>query len=1190
MFLKRLDVLGFKSFADRIELDIVPGVTAVVGPNGSGKSNISDAIRWVLGEQSAKSLRGAKMEDVIFAGSETRKAVNFCEVALTLDNSDGALPVDFSEVSVTRRVYRNGDSEYLVNGQSVRLRDVSELFMDTGVGKEAYSIIGQGRIEEILSTKSEDRRGVFEEAAGIVKFKARRKEAERKLLEAEQNVIRVRDILFELKNQLEPLRQKAELENKYQSLRERLVTLQISVLVAEIDELLQKRTAAADRLAVLQNELAAALSKESDNAASLAELRGSMNELDQALQGVHNRLVTATSGVEQCEADRRVAFERQEHAIAALEELHATREKLQQEVESVNLESIQEDIRAEQLQERISSLKQELDAKLSGLDSQSVILALRGQVNEARTQLIESMRQQASDRNELSKIDNTTLLNLKRLERVEMELAQLNADAGAARNEAKDLELARVAILEERTRLEQSITVLQDMVVQKKEQVNAASKRERDLENLRLELKSRLHTLQDLQKDLEGYAGGPKAVLQGTRQNHLRGIRGSVADLVRVKPEHQLGIETALGASLQHIVVETEEQARQAIEWLKKRQLGRATFLPISTIRGRKMPPHDVQMVKTASGFVGVAADLVEVDKVYQNIMDSLLGTVILARSLPEANTIARILMHRVRIVTLGGDVVNAGGSMTGGSVSRRGAGILGRAQEIQELTNRLQDSSTQLATISQQRIANEQDHDECVHQLQHAEAKLRSFDVRLRALEADETALRHRIDANSGRESALELERHDLSQEIVDFQKASDELRVKLELDAQQIAAIEAQTTDLEQQIVQHESSEAGRSDVLTDLRVKLAGAQEASRANAETRERLASRLASLNEELARLQSDEKRLLGRISDLRLQLETYQQEGLLAQSIREQLQVEADSLRKGRSESLQAVDDREKLLARAAAERRGVEERLHAHELTQSRLAIELESKVAELSQDYNLGLELARERFSLAQPLTAARSGVASLKRDIEGLGTVSVGAMDEYERLMERFTFLSAQEADLADAQAQLRALIVDIDREMAHRFLETFEAVRGHFASVFSSLFGGGRADISLVDQSQPLTTGIEIVAEPAGKKMQALSLLSGGERALTALALLFAILKIKPVPFCILDEVEAALDEANVTRFADYLHAFSHQTQFIVITHRRGTMEAADVLYGVTMQESGVSKLVSVRVLDEEQVSA
>ncbi len=1190
MFLKRLDVLGFKSFADRTEVTVVPGVTAVVGPNGSGKSNIADAIRWVLGEQSARSLRGAKMEDVIFAGSQNRRALNFCEVSLTLDNAEGKLPVSYAEVTVTRRVYRNGDSEYLLNRQVCRLRDISELFMDTGVGREAYSIIGQGRIEEILSTRSEDRRGIFEEAAGIVKFKTRRKEAERKLSDASQNVTRVKDILAELEDQLEPLRERAERAIAYQSLSESYRRLHIGVLTAEAAHLQSRshdlQLAVDEQQTALQNDHAHLNEIEQQ----VNEKRSVLEQVEQALEQANRELLAVTETYEQAEAERRVAMVKQDAALTALEDLKKRHEEVEQQLEQLEHAIAAADDKRSASELRVAKRRVALEQALMNSDEQGVMRALKERTQEARSTLIERMREQANLNNAKRALEGErTALERRRV--------RLREEAEVLLTQWEEAQRHHVRLQEEARQDEQTYALYHEELMKCREkQCEEAEKRRivqsrmTELEQERVSVRSRLGVLEDLQNDLEGFSAGAKAALVAARTQKLEGIHGAIADLVEVPEAYQLAIETALGASVQHIVTERERDARNAIDYLKRRQLGRATFLPVEVIKARRIPPQELQRVQSSSGFVGIASDLLSVKPSFKSVIDSLLGNVIVVRTLPEANAIARVLSYRYRIVTEQGDIVNAGGSMTGGSVGRRGTPILGRTREIETLRARAQENKSALDEL----VRTLKDHDESIEVLlsdeKRATEQLGEFTQHAANRQRDIERAKNTCGFLEERRTAQSNEELQLERESEEIEIKHNALADKLRLLDEQVVLAESVVTAVEAEAETIQAEFAGRNEELTAQRVSLAEEEQTFLYDQSECLRLMEERSRYVTNKDRMFQEISRAIALLSELQSTLKNLEKDSGGIASAREQRQSTLTELRENRVQRFEELSLLESEMDRIREQRARAEQRLHASELSRSRVDTELEARLGTLRDDYGLGYELASERYPLDEPLAQAKARHGELKRTLDTFGEVSLGAAEEYERVLERYTFLLDQEGDLESARMQLGTLIAEIDDEMAKRFKETFDEVRRHFQGVFQSLFGGGQADLFLVDENTPLTCGIEVIAEPPGKKMQTLSLLSGGERALTALALMFAILRVKPVPFCVLDEVEAALDEANVSRFASYLREFSTHTQFVVITHRRGTMESADVLYGVTMQDSGVSKLVSVRVLEEEPIEA
>ncbi|GIP36769.1 chromosome partition protein Smc [Paenibacillus sp. J31TS4] len=1186
MFLKRIELAGFKSFADKTELEFVQGITAVVGPNGSGKSNISDGIRWVLGEQSARSLRGGKMEDVIFAGSDARKAVNYGEVSLTLDNSDNALGLDFSEVTVTRRVHRSGDSEYFINRQSCRLKDITELFMDTGIGKEAYSIIGQGRIEEILSTKSEDRRGIFEEASGIVKYKSRKKEAEKKLNETEQNLLRIHDLVSELEDQIEPLRLQSEKAIRYKQLKEVLKKSEISLYVYQIEEIHRNWSAMKQRLEELKTEQMELASVVNQHDAYLERHRWETRRLEQELQQLQESLLTISAEFEKCEGQGEVLRERKKH-------LASTRAQLEQTIGSQEERiGTRRDDLAETKQKIVTVSQQLEDCRDQLTEEEEKLLGVNGGISSEaeethKAELLDALNAIAQSRNELRYAEQQLEAVARREGRLEGELAKWAEEKDKLASRRTELEASKERVGGELTHIRERYAELVQSLKAKSASLEQSQLAVRREEQRRDALLSRKDTMKEMQDDYDGFQHGVKEVLKAAkRPDGLRGIHGAVAELVTVPAEIELAVETALGGALQNIVVENEADGRTAIAFLKKRQSGRATFLPLDVIRGRSVSDHDLRAVEGQPGFVGVAAELVRFDDKYRNIFSSLLGTVIIAETLEDANRIAAKCQYRFRVVTREGDVVNPGGSMTGGSQHRKTTSLLGRQRQIEELTREIAQADKQLAALQEQ-----------TRQLRQQLAAENEELERLR-----EEGERKRIEEQQYAAELAPLAKEAQKNEELsalyeqDQEALEDEKRQLLarrtEAEAQ-LAAMERREKELQQAIrdaeLARKASESAKEELvgqMTELKVQAAS--------------LAQEKQSLVEQYKRLQADHGQAESELEMNRRLLEqviadseTNEKESLMQAEQLNDLKSKKQSClekteykRAERAEWAKTLEEEENKTRTQRNQLKKVEEELHQTEVRLNRSDVELDNLLNKLAEDYELSYEMAKDKYPLPEDVTATQATVKELKRQITALGDVNLGAIEEYSRVNERYEFLSEQKADLTEAKTTLYHVIREMDEEMSRRFRTTFEAIRSHFVIVFAKLFGGGRADLILSDPSSPLDTGIEIVAQPPGKKLQNLQLLSGGERALTAIALLFSILRVKPVPFCVLDEVEAALDEANVSRFAEYLREFSHVTQFIVVTHRKGTMEEADVLYGVTMEEGGVSKLVSVKLEQEE----
>ncbi|NGQ93896.1 chromosome segregation protein SMC [Brevibacillus sp. SYP-B805] len=1185
MYLKRLELAGFKSFADRTEMEFVPGVTAVVGPNGSGKSNVSDSIRWVLGEQSAKSLRGAKMEDVIFAGSDTRKPVNFAEVTLTLDNSDRALNLEYSEVSVTRRVYRSGESEYFINKRPCRLKDITELFMDTGLGKEAYSIIGQGKIEEILSTKAEDRRGIFEEAAGIVKYKTRKREAEKKLEETEQNLVRIHDIVNEINEQIGPLREQAETARTYKELRRQLTEHEVALYVQQIETTHAKWGEASRQVELLREELLRYGTEASKREADLEQAKHRVNEIDQSIEELQQVLLSVSEEVEKMEGQREVWKERMRNLAANRQQTMEQMHRITEKQHATDAQLAEEMRRAEETKRRM----EEAQSALAAAENQfaAAVQTLTDDVDRLKGDYFEKLNEMANLRNEMRHHEQQIQTNQARLARLTQEKERLDAEEAARQEKLagyhaalQEIDAAIQAALDEYKQLLEAVKDGQA-------RLEAARQEQRRLEQKREACKSRLDLLREMQHEFAGFQQGVKEILKA-RENGFHGIHGAVAELVTVPEKYETAVEVALGGALQNVVVENEAAGRDAIAYLKKHNAGRATFLPLDVIRPRQLQPEDRRLIEREAGVVGVASALVSFEERYRSIIESLLGNVIVTENLEQANKVARACGYRYRVVTLEGDIVNAGGSMTGGALKKNTANLLGRGRQAEELEAEMASLEEQIAAISDALV--------------RMQAELREQEQKQDGLRTQGETLRLKEQEIKGHLQQAEAEGRSLadrlqlvSQDMDGLAREIEEANGKLSELAERLVELEAEEKGLHDAIA---AAEARRQEQLTHKEEINERITSLKVLDAQTTQEHQSRL----EQIERLKEQRQALQREWEELNSTLTELDQLEAGNDSVGQQLEAKINELRQDKERVAGLIQERrvdrahlynqqEQAELETKEIRRQVkmvEEKLHQEEVKVNRFDVELDNLLNKLSEEYELSYDLAKAKYPPKGEIASEQQIVASLKREIVALGTVNLGAIEEYERLAERQQFLSSQEADLNEAKAMLYQVIAEMDVEMSRRFKETFEQIQVQFRDVFVQLFGGGRADLILTDPDKLLETGIEIVAQPPGKKLQNLALLSGGERALTAMALLFAILRVKPVPFCVLDEVEAALDEANVVRFAEYMRAFSKETQFICVTHRKGTMESADVLYGITMQEGGVSKIVSVRLEDTHKL--
>ncbi|MGM0886634.1 MAG: chromosome segregation protein SMC [Bacillota bacterium] len=1182
MFLKRLDVVGFKSFAEKISIDFVPGVTAVVGPNGSGKSNVTDAVRWVLGEQSAKSLRGAKMEDIIFSGSDTRKALNFAEVSLTLDNETNSLPIDFHEVSVTRRVYRSGESEFFINNQGCRLKDIIDLFMDSGLGREAFSIISQGKVEEILSSKAEERRVIFEEAAGVLKYKTRKRKAESKLTETQDNLNRVHDILHELEGQVEPLKIQSSLAKEFLAKKDELEQIEVALTVYEIEELYEKWEKLSQELEKhneMEQQMAGQLQ---DREAHLKKLRDSLATLETSINGLQEILLNASEELEKLEGRKEVLKERKKNAVQNKSQLEKAIVEGEAAVERLSLQKERETEILHALNLEVKGISETLHEKQKSLGLfNSDIEAL---IEAKKSDYIEWLNKQASAKNEKQYL-------LQQLAQQEHKNAKLDMENEKFLTERMDITAKKMEysqLMDNMTKqLEEHVTYFRNQ----QNKLNAAKdtyqKQETTLYKayqFLQQAKSRKELLEEMEDDYAGFFQGVKEVLKA--KETLRGIEGAVAELIKVPKEYETAIETALGGAMQHIVVEREEHAREAISFLKKNRYGRATFLPLSVIKAREISANQLSMLKSHSAFVGTGSSLIQYDDRHAAIAENLLGTVIITTDLKGANDLAKMMQHRFRFVTLEGDIVNPGGSMTGGALKQKTTSLLSRKTELEELQQKLaamEVKTNQLEKQVKQLKVDVGVQEQTLEQTRKTGERLRlqeqTLKGELREVELQERNVNERL-------HLYDLDKNSYLEEQQQKTARLEELEELLESCKSEIEGLDRLISEMTEQKQSQQSSKESLAEETNELRVMLASKRGQLQNQKEKMERIESDLSKESSRLAENKDDLGLLTNEMTDSSSgeeSLEDMAQQKLLDKNGA----IEGITIKKQeKNELLMEVETLELSLKEENRLYRGIVEVIKDEEVKLTRLDVELENRLDHLREEYTLSFEGAKEQYPLMMPADEAQKRVKLIKLAIEELGTVNLGAIDEYARVAERYEFLLSQKEDLQQAKDTLFQVIDEMDDEMKRRFADTFYSIRKEFEQVFKALFGGGRAELKLTNPDDLLNTGVDIIAQPPGKKLQNLSLLSGGERALTAIALLFSILKVRPVPFCILDEVEAALDEANVVRFSQFLRKFSRETQFIVITHRKGTMEEADVLYGITMQESGVSKLVSVRMEESE----
>ncbi|MBC1893165.1 chromosome segregation protein SMC [Listeria booriae] len=1178
MLLKKLEMNGFKSFADKMVIDFVPGTTAIVGPNGSGKSNITEAIRWVLGEQSAKSLRGGRMGDVIFAGSDTRKPINFAEVSLIFENEDRFLPLDYSEVSVTRRIFRNGDSEFLINKQSCRLKDIVDLFMDSGLGRESFSIISQGKIDEILNSKPEERRSIFEEAAGVLKYKHRKKQAENKLFETEENLNRVQDILYELEGQLEPLEMQASVAKDYLFQQEELEKFEVSLLVAEIEAAKEKMALQKADFAKNEEILAGLQAEIKQEETQIYTQKQALATIDHEMEVTQAALLEVTERLEQLEGQRNVALERKKHSNENEQALHENLQQIESRITTLEMQKqtlLQEKLEKETALEVFMREKKALEAKLAEYDNLS-----EEKIESMKSDYIELRHTQTTMRNDIGYLERQLAQMQGRSDKLDHE----NQQHISERNEI----IATVeSLTEHATQMQEKLAeqVAHYQAIQqelaKHEAIFTKQEREmyRQYEAIQ-QAKSRKETLAELADDYAGFFQGVREVLKAKKK--LNGILGAFVELVDIPEHYQKALEIALGANAQHIIVRDDQAARDAISYLKQTRAGRATFLPLSTIQPRQIPVATKNALEQQPAFVALASDVLSYDAQVENVILNALGTTILAKDLKGANTLAKLVNFRYRVVTLEGDVVNAGGSMTGGATAQGKSSIMTRKHELENLSKTIAQMTQTVEQTEKQFTKLKEEVQLKREQLEEARSVGETLRLQETELLGKKERAEERLTAANKQLQIYDMEKEEGNSEVELLTERKAKLQQELAALAIEITDKDALIQQMTEQSKEQEHNRASDQESYSTLKSRVA----VSREQLQTAEQA---LASVEADISEYYVEKEAITSKLSMLKTNIETvHSSTEELATTInnareeKETTTTNRDQLREKRVELQESLTVQEEVLQQKHNQASFYMEQKTAAEVSMSRLDADVGNRLDRLSEAYVLTFEAAKERAIAEMDIDQARSKVRLLKRSIDELGVVNIGAIDEFERIKERFEFLNGQQEDLLEAKSTLFQVMDEMDEEMKKRFEESFTAIQTEFAIVFPELFGGGQARLILHNPEEVLTTGVDIEAQPPGKKLQNLSLLSGGERALTAIALLFAIIRVRPMPFCILDEVEAALDEANVTRFSRYLKKFETNIQFIVITHRKGTMEEADVLYGVTMQESGVSKLVSVRL--------
>lgn len=1208
MRLTKLEIYGFKSFAKRTEIVFPQNITGIVGPNGSGKSNISDAVRWVLGEQSARMLRGNSMADVIFNGTETKKPMNYCEVTLVFDNSDKQLPLSFEEVGITRRVYRSGEGEYMLNGAACRLKDIVDLFRDTGVGKEGYSIIGQGRIDEILSQRGEDRRAVFEEAAGISRFRTRKEEAESKLKKADENLVRVLDVLEELEGHLGPLEKQAEVAREFLALSETLKELDIELyftrhgrLQKRVDTVEQAVLAVKDALCEAEQQLAAqGAEREHGNEA--------LENLQRALGDAHAALLEKNEELHKAREEATVAEARVQHGQETVGRLTSEAEAVRARIALIHATATQSDGGQAEAEAAHSNAKAELSLKREASEK-AAAHAERGEeeLTEHKNRIIEGMNRMQNVRT--AQVRQSAMQSQMTARREELS-EQLIAGEKKEQTLKQALDAAKQNLEGEQERYEELKADAEALEASTGRLLEGILAKQRELQELAQSARgmdTRLRTLRELQEGFEGYLHSVKNALNYAKRERLAGVDGVVAMLLRVPKELETAMDMALGGAMQNIVTQTEQDAKRMIEYLRENRLGRATFLPLSTVRGRTLTQRE-RDVLSMKGCVGVASELCSYDEKYRPIMESLLGRTVVAQDLDSGIAIMRAGGQAFRLVTLAGDVMHSGGSMTGGSIQQKAQNLLGREREMEELEAQLAEKTEQgnrgqreLEELEAERAYSKERREAAQYALHQQEIAVVRDGERVSTAQAE-------LEQHTARTDGLKQAVAQMDESLLEIAGELERLARQSGADGYSAEEMNARTEALSATLNIARREREAAQEALTAAMLRLQQTEHDLDRIHRDKTRLAAERETAEKELAELSRKQEEIRSGIADAQAQQARASEQISMCETRVEHAKTLVDATDHKRVEAQKALRDIQNEMEATQLLVNRETDRLHRQEMGLERARAELTQLNDRLWNTYELsyaGAEEARAEYRLLREQAgekaeggeqceqeaafneaAADAKAQEIRERIRRMGNVNVGAIEEFAAMHERFTELNTQKDDLEQAKQDLEGLIARLLGQMETVFVGQFNQLQEYFAKTFTRLFGGGHGEIQLSDPSDPLNCGIEIIVQPPGKKRQLLSLFSGGERALTAIAILFAMLMLKPTPFCILDEIEAALDEANITYFADYLKEFGKDTQFVVVTHRKGTMERCDTLFGVAMEERGVSSMVSVNLTDYE----
>ena len=1180
MYLKRLELQGFKSFADKTILEFKPGITSVIGPNGSGKSNISDAIRWVLGEQSMKSLRGAKSEDIIFNGTQNRKSLGFAEASIIIDNSDGALPIEYNEVTVTRKIYRSGESGYFINKVPCRLKDILELFMDTGIGKDGYSIIGQGKIDQILSNKSEDRRHIFEEAAGIVKYRVRKAESEKKLEQTKLNLLRINDILTEIEGNLDPLKIQSEKAKKFLDLREELKNIEVGLFLYNIDNYKEKLKQIVKDEEIMVSQKDYETNKLENKQKIKEELKNEIDKITIEIENVQNLSFEATNKIEKLNTEIGIANERISNNKSNTERLVNEIEEVRTRIKELEDEKTQKIEKKNNIftnKEKFENELKEKEAELAKLTEKLTSKEL--EIEEQKQKVEQNIDSKYEIGNEISTLEANYENYEKREKNLKSEITETISELDGARSDKQDISKGYYEIESQKNKI---ISEIEKIANEKQEANNKIKDFEAQINLISYDIRmkdSRHKFLVETEKEKEGYTKSVKSLLLDCEKNPSlkSGVEGVLANLISVDNKYQTAIEMALGGVLQNIVTDNEHTAKKLVEHLRKNNLGRASFLPISSVKGSKID----KIKGHYNGLIGVGSELVKCDKKYQQIISNLLGRTVIVDNMDTGIQVAKNNNYGFRIVTLKGDIISNSGAITGGSVATKTVNILGRSNEIESLAKEIVDLKNKLQEVTKNKEKYENSISGVIKKSEELDEKLNEINIVYATEKQKMVAIEQNIEKAATRLEKLKKENENIKNMKSEILKNKEEKFAKIDV-------LDKETSELNAIIEQfgllNKDNQKYIDDLnfdITNLRISVSSFDESGASIDEMVERIELDITNNNTSIENKQKQISDLNVENTELESSINGFNEEIAKVKSDVENSGVKVEELKASRIENNNRLQKTEKDITDQFTIIEDLKEQLVKIDVKKSKFEQDLKQVVDSLWEEYELTPN-GCENFEKPNNVQVTQKEVNKLRNQIRDLGSINIDSIEEYKKAKERYDFMSEQRLDLENTQTKLRNVITEMTKTMKTQFAEKFALINHNFNEVFQELFGGGKAELVLEDEENILECGIDIKVQPTGKKLQNMMLLSGGEKAFTAIALLFAILKINPAPFCILDEIEAALDDVNVYRYAEYLKKFSDETQFLVITHRKGTMEAADTVYGVTMEENGISKLLSIKM--------